>query len=224
MSIYSKLGSILVTLILSVTSAVNPLPKALSGSLKYAGLTAESLDRTGCGQLVLVESRGSSGFISFYEKNDAGSWVRNENLTATGWVGKRGVGHASEGIAATPMGLYAIGSAFYTGAKPATGLNSFAITPDTYWVDDPNSAYYNKRVVGTGDRDWNSAENMYISAYRYGFVIEYNTGNPVPGAGSAFFFHVYGQPTDGCVGTDTSTVLAYLKVLDASKKPYILMV
>lgn len=207
----------------TVSAAAAPLPDNLTKALSYEGLTTEYLDKLNCSQLVVVESLGSQGYLSFFEKDPQGRWVQNDSLTAGGWVGKNGVGKASEWSPTTPEGLYRVGSAFYTGNKPETGLASFAITPDTYWVDDPGSAYYNKRVVGTGNMDWNSAEEMYISSYRYGFVIEYNTSNTVPGAGSAFFFHVYGQPTDGCVGTDTSTVLAYLKKLDASKNPYILI-
>lgn len=56
---------------------------------------------------------------------------------------------------------------------PNTGLTTFKITNDTYRVDDPNSAYYNKRVDGTQNKDWNSAEYMidHPTEYEYGFVI-----------------------------------------------------
>lgn len=223
MSISNSIISIITAGIVTISAAFNPVPDHLSGALKYLGISAGTLDNIKCSQLVVVESLGSNGYLSFYEKNSYGAWVKNEDLTATGWVGINGVGQAAEGIATTPAGLYRVGSAFYTRSAPETGLSSFGITPDTYWVDDPYSKYYNRRVVGTADADWSSAEDMFISSYRYGFVIEYNTVNVVPGAGSAFFFHVYGEPTEGCVGTDTATVLAYLKALDASKNPYILI-
>ena len=195
---------------------------ALDSAMDRAGITAEALGS--CSQILLVESAGTRATIYFYEKNDTGSFTCNDSMTSSGWVGKGGVGTASEYKPVTPFGLYPIEEAFYTGNKPDTGLSTFRITPDTYWVDDPSSKYYNQRVVGTADRDWDSAEEMYISPYRYGFVIGYNRVNTVPGAGSAFFFHIYAQPTDGCVGTNEAAVLSILSKLDASKNPRILIV
>ncbi len=224
MNVVSKLISAIITAVLTVSTAASPLPAPVRDSLSHTGIPAERLNELNCSQLVLVESQGCNGCLSFYEKDDNGCWSCNDGMCSSCWVGKNGVGKASEGVPTTPRGLYAIGSAFYRDSKPSTKLNAFAVTPDTYWVDDSSSKNYNKRVVGNADRDWNSAENMYTSEYRYGFVIEYNTGNPVPGKGSAFFFHVYGKPTDGCVGADVSTVLSYLQALDASKNPYILIV
>ena len=195
---------------------------ALDSAMDRAGITAEALGSSS--QILLVESAGTRATIYFYEKNDAGTFICDQSMTASGWVGKGGVGAAAEYKPVTPFGLYPIEEAFYTGNKPATGLSTFRITPDTYWVDDPSSRYYNQRVVGTADRDWDSAEEMYVSPYRYGFVIGYNRVNIVPGAGSAFFFHVYAQPTDGCVGTNEAAVLSILSKLDASKNPRILIV
>ena len=85
--------------------------------------------------------------------------------------------------------------------------------------------YYNKRVEGTADKDWNSAEHMidYSAAYEYGFVIDYNP-DAVYNAGSAIFFHISYSSTAGCVGTDKNMVLQYLAKLDSTKNPYILIV
>ena len=122
--------------------------------------------------------------------------------------------------------MYAVGDAFYQESKPATKLNAFKITSKTYWVDDPNSKYYNKRVEGISNKDWSSAEHMSeISSYKYGFVIEYNTNPIKKGAGSAIFFHIsHNSPTAGCVSVSEDKVLAYLKKLDKSKNPYILII
>lgn len=231
MNVVNKLLALMVSIVLGMAGGIasgiavsgGPAQRdALPVAMDRAGITAESLGS--CSQILLVESAGSRATIYFYEKNEAGSFTCDESLTSSGWVGKGGVGTASEYKPVTPFGLYPIEEAFYTGNKPSTGLSSFRITPDTYWVDDPSSRFYNQRVVGTADRDWNSAEEMYISDYRYGFVIGYNTRNIVPGAGSAFFFHVYGQPTDGCVGTNEGAVLSILSKLNASKNPRILIV
>lgn len=231
MNVVNKLLVIMVSAVVAMTGSIaggmaasaGPAQRdALTLAMDRAGITADNLGS--CSQILLVESAGSRATIYLYEKNDLGTFVCDESMTSSGWVGKGGVGTAAEYKPVTPFGLYPIEEAFYTGNKPSTGLSSFRITPDTYWVDDPSSRFYNQRVVGTANRDWNSAEEMYISDYRYGFVIGYNTRNIVPGAGSAFFFHVYGQPTDGCVGTNEGAVLSILSKLNASKSPRILIV
>lgn len=196
-------------------------PEALLSILRSADL---DIDELNCGQLITVQSQGTGAYISFYQKNVNGLW-ENIGPDAYGYVGSNGAAvKAYEGDRVTPVGLYRIGSAFYTGSAPQTGLDTFGITADTYWVDDPNSRFYNQRVEGTGEMDWSSAEHMIeYSNYRYGFVIEYNTQNIVPGIGSAIFFHCGSNPTAGCIAASEDTVLSYLSKLDAALSPYILI-
>lgn len=196
----------------------------LSRLLRLSDLTADRLTELGCKQLVTVESSGSEAQIGFYElQND--EWVENDKLLCTGYVGRNGVTEdMHEGGKATPKGLYSVGEAFYIDDIPTTGLDTFQITEDTYWVDDPDSSMYNRRVEGRKNADWSSAEHMidYRPSYDYGFVIDYNT-EAVYNAGSAIFFHISGRPTAGCVGTDTDMVLRYLAALEKTQKPYILI-
>lgn len=185
----------------------------------------ESLSENGCKQFVTVSSNGSSAHIDFYELKE-NEWVLDETLSCDGFVGANGVTtDMHEGGYASPKGLYPVGDAFYIYNKPETGLSTFEVTNDTYWVDDPDSKYYNKRVEGISDKDWNSAEHMidYATAYEYGFVIDYNP-DAVYNAGSAIFFHISYSSTAGCVGTDREMVLQYLAKLDSTKAPYILIV
>lgn len=178
-----------------------------------------------CSQLVVVESSGNSAVVSFYEKQDSGLW-QDMGLTVSGWVGTNGVDDKSqEGDGKTPYGLYSVGEAFYIGEEPETGLNSFQVTENTYWVDDPQSAYYNQKVEGTENKDWNSAEHMisYSQSYKYGFVVNFNMNPIVSGKGSAIFFHCGTAPTAGCVAVPESSVLSYLERLDKNKNPYILL-
>lgn len=185
----------------------------------------DNLSEVGCKQLVTVSSNGSSAHIEFYELNE-NEWVLDEALSCDGFVGANGVtSDMHEGGYASPKGLYPVGDAFYIYNKPETGLSTFEVTNDTYWVDDPDSKYYNKRVEGTSDKDWNSAEHMvdYAAAYEYGFVIDYNP-DAVYNAGSAIFFHISYSSTAGCVGTDKDMVLQYLAKLDSTKNPYILII
>jgi len=177
-------------------------------------------------QLVIVNSSGSRAKIHFFEKLEDGLWVEDEALRVNGYVGKHGTTNDKrEGDLATPIGQFPVGSAFYIDSAPQTGLDSFLITENTYWVDDPDSDFYNRRVEGLADKDWDSAEHMIKNQpnYSYGFVIEYNI-ECTPGKGSAIFFHVSDKYTTGCVATSKRAMLRYLAVLDAGKNPYILII
>lgn len=190
--------------------------------LSKGGVDIEIVD---CSQLVIVESSGSSATVYFYEKQDSGIW-QDMGLTVSGWVGSNGVDEKSqEGDYKTPFGLYSVGEAFYIYDQPETGLDSFQITENTYWVDDPDSQFYNQKVEGTDNRDWNSAEHMisYTQSYKYGFVVNFNMDPIVSGKGSAIFFHCGTAPTAGCIAVPESSVLSYLAQLDKDKNPYILL-
>lgn len=197
-------------------------PEEFVSLLSKAGYDVNALS---CGQLVIVESQGSSAVVYFYEKQENGIW-QSGGLTVSGWVGSNGVDKKSqEGDYKTPSGLYSIGEAFYIDNEPATGLDTFKVTENTYWVDDPSSEFYNQRVEGTENKDWDSAEHMisYYYSYRYGFVVNFNMNPVVPGRGSAIFFHCGTGPTAGCIAVSESDVLNYLEKLDKNKNPCILL-
>ncbi len=207
------------------TQATVSAPQTLQTLLTLNGNTVEDLSKLSCKQLVTVSSSGSTAKIDFYRLEN-NTWVVDDSLSCYGYVGANGVTtDMHEGGYATPKGLYSIGEAFYIYEAPTTSLPTFEITNDTYWVDDPDSVYYNKRIEGTANKDWNSAEHMidYTTSYEYGFVINYNLEAKY-NAGSAIFFHVSYDSTAGCVGTDKSFVLSYLANLDAQQSPYILIV
>jgi len=198
-------------------------PDELTWLLDNHSVTYEDLALKDCTQLITVVAEGSSAWIRFYSCSN-GLWQEVPQLSCLGYVGYSGVlSDKYEGDGGTPAGMYAIGSGFYIQDAPETALELFQITPDTYWVDDPNSVYYNQRVEGTDRQDWGSAEHMIqYDVYRYGFVVEYNTAG-VYGAGSAIFFHIGDQPTAGCIATAENMVLAYLADLDQSRQPHILI-
>ena len=192
--------------------------------LTQSGLTLKDLTDRDCRQLVVVQGNGIHATLSFYQ-NTAGVWTELPALHTQGYVGKTGITTVKqEGDKATPAGLYPIGDCFYqTPQPPKTGLATFPLQEGSYWVDDPNSDYYNAYVVGEENKDWNSAERMWeIAAYEYGFVIGYNASR-TKGAGSAIFFHIGENYTAGCVATTKDLVLAYLQQLDATQNPYMLI-
>ena len=207
-----------------VTKPESDSSKDLVEILERNDLDLQKLKEKECTQLITVSSVGNTARFCFYTYEN-GKWQVNEALTCNGFVGRRGVTDSKrEGDGCTPVGFYSISEAFYINQAPQTGLDMFKITKDTYWVDDPNSQYYNKRVEGTENKDWNSAEHMinYNPAYEYGFVIDYNV-EAVYNAGSAIFFHVTSTGTSGCVGTGRQMVINYLALLDKDCNPHILI-
>lgn len=200
-----------------------PLPAELSALLGRAGQTEAALKDKACRQLITVEASGSRAEIRFFCLEN-GAWQEKADLKTAGFVGEQGVTEdMSESKRMTPAGLFTVGEAFYKETAPTTALESFKITPETYWVDDPDSKFYNTRVEGTAEKDWKSAEHMIdYAAYRYGFTIGYNL-DCVAGRGSAIFFHVSESPTLGCVGAEESAVLAFLAELDPAENPHILI-
>lgn len=198
-------------------------PQAMSALLSRGQVTTEQLAQAQCNQLITVESDGNRAKIRFFTCTD-GVWKEETQLACSGFLGRNGVSaRKREGDGCTPTGLYSIGYGFYRNTAPKTGLETFQITQETYWVDDPQSIHYNQRIEGTETKDWNSAEHMMrYSEYEYGFVVNYNT-EAVPGAGSAIFFHINDNPTAGCIATTEEMVLAYLAKLNKSQSPYILI-
>ena len=200
------------------------IPQELHTLLSMGNCNSDTLDAVNTNQLIVVNSGGTTANISFYEKTNE-KWAKDENLTCTGFVGSEGtVTYMSEQVSGTPKGFYSIGSAFYQYNAPYTGLNTFKITNDTYWIDDPDSKFYNQRVEGVAYKDWKSAEHMMsIPNYKYGFVINYNTPAEY-NKGSAIFFHIGSNPTNGCVAASENMVLAYLAKLNVGENPYILII
>ncbi len=164
------------------------------------------------GQIISVLASGTAAEVSMHEKDVNGLW--HEIMSTSGYVGTGGVGTASESSPATPQGIYTLTQAFGVCPDPGTSLPYVQVNDSHYWVDDPNSQYYN-RFVSTNnvDKDWISAEHLLDSpsAYAYAIAIDYNL-DCVPGAGSAFFLHCStGEPTFGCVSVPRDDMVFILQ-------------
>lgn len=180
----------------------------------------------GTTQLVVISNTNGAIRANFFESDENNEWFELSELRTQAWGGSNGIRPKQrEGDRITPVGQFPVLEAFYIDNEPETGLNTFRVTQDTYWVDDPASVFYNQRVEGTENMDWDSAEHMisYYDSYKYGFVIGYNL-ECTPGLGSAVFFTVARGNTIGCVGVPEEACLQYLAALDTAKSPYILIV
>lgn len=184
--------------------APDPVVEASAvGNLKAAGDAK---------QLILVEASGLEQVkVSYYVKqsSEKGPGMKNswtEVFTVPGVYGKNGgTADKKEGDGKTPLGTYQFTMAFGLKEDPGSVLDYHEIKSGDYWVDDPESIYYNK-LVNTGEikKAWNSAEDMSAAApfYNYGLVLNYNT-ECVPGKGSAIFMHCTQSAADtgsaGCI-------------------------
>lgn len=165
-------------------------------------------------QIVAVLADGTAAEVSLHQKNADGLWT--QVLSTSGYVGYSGVGQASEGSMITPAGVYTLTQAFGVSPDPGSGLPYVQVDTAHYWVDDPDSAYYNQFVsTDTVSADWDSAEHLIDSptAYAYAVAIDYNL-SCTPGAGSAFFLHCEtGEPTYGCVAVPRQDMVSILQQL-----------
>ena len=170
----------------------------------------------GADRILFVEAHGNTADIYALRLRD-NTW--SIAFTAQGYVGRNGVAFEKrEGDGKTPLGLFKLGTGFGLLASRCSSLPYRVLTDDDVWVDDSNSAYYNRWMSNAfSGRDWNSAEQLAgeKTAYRYALVVEYNTQSPVPGAGSAIFVHCSkNKPTAGCISMpekDMLKVLSFVK-------------
>ena len=134
----------------SPTPAPTPdQPPLLSRLLEQQNLTFDDLSFD---QLVLVTADGTSCALYAYDRGADGVWVKA--FSANGHVGRKGVSaNKREGDECTPAGLYALGFAFGHDENPNSDYPFRAIRSDSYWVDDPDSRFYNQWVDGTQDKD-----------------------------------------------------------------------
>ena len=109
-----------------------------------------------------------------------------------------------EGDGRSPAGVFDMGTAYgYDRAREGVSLPYVQATPELRCVDDPKSRHYN-RIVSTADTaiDWQSAEYMrrQDELYAIAIVVEHNTEQTEPGAGSCIFIHVWRGPDSGMTG------------------------
>ncbi len=162
-------------------------------------------------------------FVADSDRNSFSAYNNNEGkwrkiLTCKVWFGYNGVTYNKvEGDKCTPKGIFDIGFAFGTDDID-TSYEYRKITSKSYWVDDFSSKYYNQWVEKDHieNCDWNSAEKLdsFPGRYDCALVIEYNTKNTIPGAGSAIFLHCGYKNTRGCLAIDKSDMNSLIQMLD----------
>jgi L,D-peptidoglycan transpeptidase YkuD (ErfK/YbiS/YcfS/YnhG family) len=211
-----------------VTVLVALVPMLLAGGAANAAPTPYHLRGVSdARQLVVVTNRSwtsTYATLEAWEKHADGRWYRRYG-PYTARIGRNGFGKPKrEGDGQTPVGSFTVPSQWGVNANPGTNYHWLKVDHYDVWVDDSNSAYYNRHMRLPANGRWRSAESMYQSAYAYAATIGYNTAARTPGAGSAIFFHVsMGRATAGCVALPTSQLVPILRWIDWYKKPRFIM-
>ena len=106
-----------------------------------------------------------------------------------------------------PAGVFRLGKVYTYDAQlpPGSDYPFHQVTDADMWSDDPRSPNYNRHVVidPKNPPDNFSRERMRPGDFAYRWLIEirHNSDPPVPGAGSAIFFHIrrgVTRPSTGC--------------------------
>lgn len=141
-------------------------------------------------------------------------------------IGKGGLIAATdkrEGDGATPMGAWLVRAALLRSGRIAVpeglALPWHWIRPDDGWCDDPADPCYN-RPVHLPRATSHERLARHDQAYDAIVILGYNDAPPVPGMGSAIFFHQWvigadGAPraTEGCVAVAPESMRAILPLL-----------
>src|SRR5437868_420436 len=115
--------------------------------------------------------------------------------------------HKRERDGRAPAGIFSIGEVFgYDPKLPPGGDYPYhQVTEADIWSDDPRSPSYNRHIVidPKNPPDNYSHEKMRSGDFAYHWLVEirHNSDPPVPGAGSAIFFHIrrgVNRATTGC--------------------------
>jgi len=192
----------------------------------FAFLFASSVHAAGvpddCTQLLLgvaPDWNSSKGEMRLYERERGGPWKQRGAPIAvlfgksglawgTGLAGQDEPGlRKRERDGRAPAGVFRLGTVFtYDPQLPPGSSYPFRqVTEADVWSDDPRSPNYNRHIVidPKNPPDNYTHERMRSGDFAYRWLIEirHNSDPPVPGAGSAIFFHIrrgITRPTTGC--------------------------
>jgi L,D-peptidoglycan transpeptidase YkuD (ErfK/YbiS/YcfS/YnhG family) len=175
-----------------------------------------------CTQLLVAVApdwNSMRGEMRKYERPRGGKWVEHGSAVPV-LFGKNGLawgtGLAGQGESGlrkkerdgrAPAGVFRIGQVFTYDAQlpPGSDYPFHQVTEADLWSDDPRSPDYNRHVVvdPKNPPDNYSHERMRSGDFAYRWLVEirHNSDPPVPGAGSAIFFHIrrgVSRATAGC--------------------------
>jgi len=184
----------------------------------------------------------SSGELFGLQKSPDGTWKNTLGQPIPVLFGKQGLAwgrgvlgadehglHKTENDRRAPAGVFKIGRIYtYDAALPAGAEYPFhTVTDGDAWVDDPALPEYN-RYVAVDLRNpppWYARQRMRLNDFAYRWLVEirHNADPPVPGMGSAIFFHIRRgktRPTSGCTSMSEANLVRTIRWLRASEHPH----
>ena len=159
--------------------------------------------------------------MTIFRANPATGTVSAFGETHAASFGKGGFCHAAdkrEGDGKTPLGLWPIRAALLRPDRlpaPQTALPWRWLRPWDGWSDGATDPAYNRPVT---IQHPHSHESLWRDDHAYDLilVLAHNDSPPVPGLGSAIFWHVRqpdGRPTEGCVAMERDALARWLDTM-----------
>lgn len=180
---------------------------SMTGKLQRMQKTAEGWTKVGAPMDVLFGKHGLA-------------WGRGE-------LGDRGDGGPVkvEKDDRAPAGVFKIGVIYtYDQSLPAGANYPFqTVTAADAWVDDLNSPFYNQHVTvdPKNPPPWYHKARMRLGDFAYRWLVEvrHNADPPVPGFGSAIFFHIRRGPTRPSAGCTTMAAPNLVRMITWLRAP-----
>jgi L,D-peptidoglycan transpeptidase YkuD (ErfK/YbiS/YcfS/YnhG family) len=196
-----------------------------------------------CTQLLLglaPDWNSLHGKLQLFERAGGQDWVavspsfpvllgKNGLAWGIGLAGQNEPGlHKKERDGRAPAGVFEIGKVFGYEAKlpPGGDYPYHQVTDADVWSDDPRSPDYNRHIVIDSKHppDNYTHEKMRSGDFAYHWLIEirHNSDPPIPGAGSAIFFHIrrgINHPTTGCTSMAKPNLVRIITWLRAPRRP-----
>jgi L,D-peptidoglycan transpeptidase YkuD (ErfK/YbiS/YcfS/YnhG family) len=133
-----------------------------------------------------------------------------------------------------PAGVFRIGKIYTYDEHLPTGADYpfHQVTTADAWVDDVGSPDYNRFVTIDNPAQpppWFEKQKMRHNDFAYRWLVEirHNADPPVPGQGSAIFFHIrrgVSRPTAGCTTMAERDLVGLIRWLRAPRHPcYVLL-
>lgn len=137
--------------------------------------------------------------------------------------------HKRERDGRAPTGVFRIGTIYtYDSALPPGAKFPFhTVGAGDAWIDDINHPEYNRHVVinPKNPPPWFEKQKMRHGDFAYRWLVEirHNSDPPVPGEGSAIFFHIRRgttRPSAGCTTMAEENLIALMRYLRTEKNPH----
>lgn len=184
-------------------------------------------------QVITVQANGSHATVTVWQKT--GSTWSKKYTTTSARIGSHGITNGAtrkQGTDTTPTGTYTITQGFGVAANPGTKMPYHHVTTQDWWVEDPDSAYYNQmRQASQGgfpltEAGADGSEHLinYPTQYHNALVINYNMNPAVKGRGAGIFLHDLGPqagPTAGCVAVPQTVLTQIMSWIDPAQHPII---